>query len=322
MASLQPVPVRDGSRDRPFLPALKAVTFQPVFVVGLHRSGTTFLYETLASSLPVARQTIYHAIYYQELLWRRAAGCESEAKAGLDAYFCETLGATRGFDELPLTHATVDEYCSVLRQAKGCSHLERRTAARFDRFCRKLCVLQPGHELLLLKNPWDAGHSSAIWRLYPEARFVAIQRDPLRILDSLVRTICDLLAREHPHLKLMIEGVRRDQAVYWLSRQLYWVLGPSRFRRWVVPRARDYVVREIQAAEASLSEVPVSQVCRVTYEELISDPASIVEQCARFLGQGPLDQLSATQAAPRERALLPEVEAQAKVIAERLPGSV
>jgi hypothetical protein len=50
--------------DRPLLATLPP-SKPPIFVLGLHRSGTTFLYQLLADSFPFAVTTLYDITHYR-----------------------------------------------------------------------------------------------------------------------------------------------------------------------------------------------------------------------------------------------------------------
>src|SRR5262245_23063656 len=79
------------NRDAPFLHRLEDVEFQPVFIQGEHRSGTTLLYKLLAQSGCFNIVTVYHLLHYDELLANHLSVTEAEARRSLDERF-KSLG--------------------------------------------------------------------------------------------------------------------------------------------------------------------------------------------------------------------------------------
>ena len=73
-----------------------------VFIVGLHRSGTTFLYEALSQVLPVAKLTVQNVVFYRTLIASYLRDGGHHDRQWLKAYFQDNNINTRGRDSLPL----------------------------------------------------------------------------------------------------------------------------------------------------------------------------------------------------------------------------
>ena len=54
--------------DQDYIQDLEQVDFQPVFILGMHRSGTSILYKMLTATDTYNPVTAYHLINYNELL--------------------------------------------------------------------------------------------------------------------------------------------------------------------------------------------------------------------------------------------------------------
>ncbi len=278
--------------------------------MGAHRSGTTFLYELLASALPVAALSVYHTVFFDELLYRRAYGLEEQGRDAITGYFQEAGVRTRQFDEVAVSPDTLEEYGFVLRRRAGTAHLEPKSSGVFMELCRKLSYVQGGRSTVLLKNPWDAARAPAIRQLLPGARFVFIHRDPLRIFDSQVRLSCTLAQAEHPLMQLLLTGIAGDRAAYWSLRKLYQALGAARFRRLSAALVERRAVRDLTGVRSSLTEMPSGSVCEVEYEELVARPEATASVVGDFLALPPLPGVQLPPSRPREVEPLPEVESR------------
>src|SRR5690606_25133003 len=99
----------------------------------------------------------------------------------------------------------------------GRLRLDARTAPLLSELCRKLLVTRPeaaGHGVVLLKSPWDCGRGAEIKALFPQARFVFIHRDPLRIVDSQLRNGLLFKTTETPYLDSLIAPSRLARFVF------------------------------------------------------------------------------------------------------------
>jgi hypothetical protein len=308
---------RPLDRDTGLLGQLDGLPFRPIFIMGMHRSGTTYLYESLARVLPVAALTLYQTLFFDELLYRRANGFEEAGQAAVDDYLRAAGMMTRQFDDVPVSHRALDEYCFMLRRRSGTAHVEQKSATTFAELCRKLSFMG-GVQDVLLKNPWDVALAVPIYRLFPNARFVFIKRDLLRVLDSQARMLCHILERDMALMSLVLRQIPRDRLVIQLMSKLYKVLGAHRFRLLFLPLAEREMHRLARALEQSLRELPGDCFCQLEYEQLVADPTSNLERVARFLDVTPVRPVASIGSQPRSLSLLPEVEARASRFLARL----
>jgi len=116
--------------DNEFIQELQQVTFQPVFIVGLHRSGTSILYKMLTETGNFNPVTAYHLINYNELLLNHHLKKEEFAKQLLTESFREKGLRDRGIDRLKVTAEFAEEY-GVSSQQKNRSdvHYQKKRCA-------------------------------------------------------------------------------------------------------------------------------------------------------------------------------------------------
>ncbi|MBL4607883.1 MAG: hypothetical protein JKY01_08660 [Pseudomonadales bacterium] len=99
-----------NNEDQKYLASLKDTPVNPIFIMGLHRSGTTFLYDSISRCFPVANLTLYDIFYYHRLLKNRAEENEQHDRALLNRAF-RSVGITdRRLDSAWVEDTTVEEY--------------------------------------------------------------------------------------------------------------------------------------------------------------------------------------------------------------------
>jgi hypothetical protein len=102
------------SKDTPYLTEINKVSFQPVFILGVHRSGTSILYKMLVETGCFNPSTAYHLINYDELLYNHHEKREETEKQRLTESFVKNGVSDRGIDRLMLTADFAEEYGFLL----------------------------------------------------------------------------------------------------------------------------------------------------------------------------------------------------------------
>jgi hypothetical protein len=296
----------------------------PVFIMGSHRSGTTWLYQLLAETRGFDYLTAYHVIRY-DLLPEPA---ETQSMEETYREFLVTLGlyqelsATferlqlnrRSFDEVEISPSTPEEYGFILSNGGTSPHITPRNLPLFHQLCSRLRT--PGsNKPLLLKNPYDYANFRYIKKALPRARFVFIHRHPERVLHSFLNA-----------LRLLLQ--EKDSYVALLSRaytQLFEDSGRTRLQlsRLLVTRRLDFGVRLAAVALAAshryyLKNLPAldpSDYLSIRYEDLCERPEEMLGQILRFVGVELPAELASTRPRPRTGALLPEIERRRNEIA-------
>jgi hypothetical protein len=304
--------------DAPFLSGLGDASVRPVFIMGLHRSGTTFLYQSLARLFPLAPLRAYHIIFYRRLLSRRAQGLHTEDQALLDRFFSQEGVSTRQIDNIGLSHQTVEEYCWLLKKHGGSVYLTERTSALFEEMCRKLLFLRADAENVLMKNPWDTKAGPRISALLPGSRFIYISRDPVRILNSQLQAAATFAAHYSPYLDLLLPGFPLARFTFFVERTLWRVLGAHQFRALMTRRLMHDIIRELTGYREAVERLPPEVCLQTSYEQLSASPGHTLGRIGEFLGLAPVMDPGVIVSRPRRSGLLPEVEAVRAPFEERL----
>jgi hypothetical protein len=189
--------IEDAHRANPALG--KADITAPIFILGLPRSGTTFLHDLMAqdgdNQVPRNWQTIYPAPRPA-----RFNPANSKAVRNVDRQLGVFAGLAPGFDRMHPITADSPQECSEItahvfqslrfdttfRVPGYMAWLEavgHRAAFHFHKLF--LQYLQNGvASRWVLKCPDHTFSLDAILQIYPDARFVVVHRDPIAVLGS------------------------------------------------------------------------------------------------------------------------------------------
>ena len=172
---------------------------------------------------------------------------------------------------------------------------------------RALCAdkarLEGRDRPLLLKSPPDYPRGIPyLTSAFPEARFVAIQRHPLRTLQSQVRAWRQLVVRRQPYLDRIDRGYRAfmddDRRRLQLGLLMHSRAGVERLADSIL--AAQLAFMRLQDAWAG------SNLLTIRYEDLCADQHRGFGRLAAFFGIALPP--PAVPAAPRDEAITPEVE--------------
>ncbi|KAK9806232.1 hypothetical protein WJX72_006661 [[Myrmecia] bisecta] len=264
----------------------------PAYIRSL-RSGTTFLYKALADVLPVAYLRQYDLLNYSRLLAAYKAGTIPKEAAAMDEYWAAVGCTTRLLDNVGASHASAEEHGFMLMaHSRWCTnHLTAATSQLFSQLCAKLVTVQECQSgVVLMKNPCDYGLEAEILRLYPNAKFIHIQRDMTSCLSSMLRILDDVwpgVGGMDPWLHAMLTGGKYVAALFIM---LDLIAGQEQTMRQValnLVNTTPVLKAEAACAFAEIRAQEPHRVHELTYEELMGDPQGAVQGIATFLGLEP-----------------------------------
>ena len=299
--------MNDHAPDQELMHLTEGLSFEPLFIMGDHRSGTTMLYQWLAATGAFTPVTAYHVIRYDHILSDHVSGGTSQAKASLQATFAERGLVDRIIDSVAVTPDLPEEYGFAINPGPR-PHVGPATVNRFTQLCRKL-RFTGGDRPLLLKNPWDVLHFAYIKRTFPTARFIFVHRDPVAVINSQVRAVRSLLSEPNDYLAMVAMWYRRllDSPMRLrLARTFYDAPGGLS-----VLLARRHARRVATYFMRHVSGIPPSDYVTVRYEDLCATPEATMRRLVQFAGVTPVTWPAYGElAAPRRQQLLPEVDAR------------
>ena len=249
----------------------------PVFVHGLHRSGTTWLYALLSKRFGLAPVTVWHVFFYPRLLARGVTD-----RALLDGHFAKLGLKDRQIDGIALSHATVEEVGWLLQKHGGSPRIDDRTDRLFRNLDRKLRTLSPGVPGTVYKNPWEVGRAAKLSARFSAAKFVFIRRDPVRLLQSQLRNAL-LFAQDAVYLDLLLDGFARGRAAMGAQRSLLRFAGEAAYTRVMLAVLTRDIAHNLVAYQRDLAATPAHRRVEVAYADLVEQPGEVLQRVGEFL---------------------------------------
>jgi hypothetical protein len=284
----------------------------PTFILGMHRSGTTLLYEMLARSGCWNTLWAWHVTAYDEI--EPANADLEESKARLSRRFADAGLETRGVDSIRVSIETMEEYGFILDNRGQGPRITRKNFPLFQGICRTVQRTFSEPKPLLLKNPWDFGNAPLIRELMQSARLVYIHRSPIEVVNSMWKFLRGVFTEKNEYMTMLSTQYERLTRTRVRIGALRWVIKhqPMIFVkgliRWFAKSCDLYLKTATQIAERDRIEV--------TYDQLCSAPdstiAAILEHCGVHGADvdyssmierrtGKIDELVAAQSAAIER---------------------
>ncbi len=304
-----------GNLDEEYLDCLRDTAFQPVFILGLHRSGTTILYHMLNETGNFDVLTLYHVLHFDRLLYDHAHQIVEEEKRKINQVLSEKGITNRRTDAIEVTSEYEHEYMYVFSERNYPWKLTEKNKGLFEVLCKKIKYLSGNDKPLLLKNPYDYGNFLFIKNVFPQAKFVFIQRNPLEVISSTMKLWKTRLAQKDEFVSMYS---KRSAQMYvnpllLFGYRLFYTL---RFPLGVFEvffRAKtgtDSYLKNIQqlAKEDYLS---------IRYEDLCEKPNEVITEVLRFLGLRTEKDFTG-YIKPRKLLLEPEVSFLRKYIYKRM----
>jgi hypothetical protein len=290
---------------------LADVTFDPVFIIGDHRSGTTVLYQLLSLTAAFNVVTAYHVIRYDEILENHVAGRTAQAENALADEFARIGLADRVIDGVRVTPDLPEEYGFVIDPSSR-PRLRPETRPRLLELCGKV-RLTGGDRPILLKNPWDVLGFAYVKQVFPSARFVFIHRHPLNVMSSQLEATRSLFRSRNEYVALLSPWYRRQferpgaLRVTRLMSASRFGIGARIAGRHVTKVARYYL--------ASVGGLPARDYVELRYEDLCTRPDATLQRLLAFLDvKAARDVRARDVVRPRGAPVLPEIQRRYRTI--------
>lgn len=283
----------------------------PVFILGLHRSGTTLLYQMMVASRGFAPLTTAHVLGFDAL--RRGEPLEL-IRRQTEAQLAALPMRTRGLDAVLLGSDTPEEYGFILDNYGSGFALSRENLPLFEEVRRVTRLGAGADRTLLFKNPWDLGRCHLLARMFPGARFVFNHRHPLTTASSMIRIALAAAQRPNGYVALLSRRYRSFINSHLQLRMARWVCDhrPHLVARWLV-RSMGRATRKYLHGRA---QMPAGTAVDVHYEDLLSAPNATMQRVLGELGVCPPPVDFAAMIAPHAGGVHPEIE-QLRPLVER-----
>jgi hypothetical protein len=173
--------------DDKYLDKIKGISYEPVFILGLHRSGTSILYKILNETRQVNIFNLYQQLYYDEITNNHINKLEAKKKQEINKLLINKGIVDRKTDRLKVNADFAQEYFFLFLDKNLPSILDESNKNLLDELCRKIKYISGNNYPILLKNPEDFSNFLYIKKSYPNAKFIFINRNPLNVIDSIMR---------------------------------------------------------------------------------------------------------------------------------------
>jgi hypothetical protein len=248
----------------------------PVFVIGHWRTGTTFLHDLFSVDPNLAYPTTYECFFPHHFLLTentlpKIMGVllpkkrpQDDVPVGFERPQEEEFGMMMLGQGTPyITHAwprfgpADTDYLDF----KGLSEAEKKKwADAYMWFYRRL-ALKHGGKPLVMKTPANAARLKLLTKLFPDARYIYLSRNPLKVFPSTVK----------------------------LWRALYSVQGlhnPPYLDSWLDDYVLDMFARLTEDYEEDRHLIPPDRLIELRYEDLIKDPLATLRDIYKRLDIG------------------------------------
>ena len=267
--------------DAQYLEKIKKVEFTPIFILGLHRSGTSILYKMLTETQEFNPVTAYHIINYDQLLYNSIKNKENKAKKELTKYLQSQGQKNRVIDKLKITADFAEEYGFLLRKYSSKYYITKNNVAKFIELGKKIQFISKNNKPLLLKNPYDLPNFPYIKSTFPTAKFIFIHRHPYRSISSLVKAVKLILKTRNSYTSLLF----RDYNTAFENPLLLhsYRLAFSKYLPFGTILLSNMAARNLKKYMKNINQIPKKDYINLTYETLCEKPQETMQNILEFL---------------------------------------
>jgi len=300
-------PLSENS-DEAHLGKLGSLPDRLIFLLGLHRSGTTYLHQALVDTGAFDYISYYDLVEFDRLISNHETGRREAVIQSLSEEM-ESFGPTRGIDHMAINPLHAEEYGFLLEKRyhniQQISHISNTDFEPLKTLCRKKRFLSPGQKPLILKNPVDFYDGFIrISENFPASQFIFIHRHPLTVFNSHILFWRNLIKSKNPWLA----KIDRSYDAVFDSPKLLQAIHLSTLSS----RGLQLVFEKFcHAYDFYLSHIGLlasDRAVSLRYEDLCKTPRDVLRRIVRKLdlpiGEERLD----ARPSPRKTAILPEVE--------------
>lgn len=271
----------DSSLDNIYIDKLKGVNFNPVFILGLHRSGTSILYKMLNGTNRFNVVKAYHIFNYNELIYNHINNLEEKEKEELNTLFKNKGIINRKTDLLEVTPDYTQEYWFIFPETDFTPKLKNKNKLLFETLCKKIKYISKNDKPILLKNPYDFTNFLFIKKIYPNAKFIFIHRHPLHVLSSLSRAWKTLLNKKSEFLAIFSKKYNQifENPILLFTHRIYYI-GP--FHTGLIGAIYRYSM-STKYFLRNINRIKDEDYISIKYEDLCQDPNGVISNILDFL---------------------------------------
>ncbi len=269
---------------------IKHQTFQPIFILGFHRSGTSILYKMLTETGCFNSVTAYHIIHYPTLLDTHSNHKTTEAQQQLTDMFKEHGLDDRAIDTLKITADFAEEYGFLLDRYSHSMKITKSNVDLFTTLCQKIQYLAENTKPILLKNPYDFSNFLYLKAVFPNAKFIFIHRHPFKTISSTLQAMHLLFQHKNVYTTKLSKTYGKIYENPLLLLPCRWLFSSLSFFSCVLLIL--YSSRVARFYLNNIKKLPDDSYISITYEDLCENPEQIIQDILKQVHLTPRTSLS------------------------------
>jgi len=319
-----PSGLHSENSDEAYLGKLGPLPDRLIFLLGPHRSGTTYLHQALVDTGAFDYISYYDSVEFDRLIVNQETGRREAVIQSLREEM-ESFGPTRGVDHMEINPLHAEEYGFLLERrfflekryhnVQQAAPISNTDFEPLKTLCRKKRFLSPERKPLILKNPIDFYDGFIrISENFPASQFIFIHRHPLAVFNSHILFWRNLIKSKNPWVAkidraydAVFDSPLLLQAIH-LS-----TLSPRGlqllFEKYC--NAYDFYINHIQSLASD-------RIVSLRYEDLCKTPLDVLRRIIHKLDLPIDEECLDARPSPRKTAILPEVERIYQANAERI----
>ncbi len=247
---------------------------------------------------------LYHVLNFDRLIYNHINNLELKEKEELNNLLKEKGIVTRKTDNVEVSSDYEHEYAYIFSERNFSSKINNISKELFDILCKKIQYISENDKPLLLKNPHDYPNFLLIKKIYPNAKFVFIHRNPLEVISSIMRLWKTRLKSRDEFFILYskeYDKLYKNPLLLFASKMYYTSKFPPGIFEviWHSKKATNYYLKNIK----NLSK---EDYISIKYGDLCEKPDEIIKAILDFLDLK-TDMNFSRYIKPRKLQLLPEV---------------
>lgn len=267
--------------DQDYLDKIKDQPFDPIFIMGDQRSGTTLLYKLLVLTNKFNYISAYDVIEYNNIISNFYNKTENEKRKKIDTFLASKGMHSRGFDTVGVNSSLPEEYGFILKNNSSSSKTNTDNFNIFLEACQKIQKIRGKENPILLKNPNDFSNIEFLSNSLENSKFIVILRNEEDIAKSKRRAAIHLFSRYHHYTGMLSDEYKEYYgSIFWrIVIKLYF----SRFNIFL----KSIFLKEIREYRSefnnSINNVDSKKYLIITYEDLCSDANQVIYEICEFL---------------------------------------
>lgn len=291
--------------DDRYIKKINKIDFNPIFILGLPRSGTTILYTILGETKKFNIVTAYHVLNYDRLIYDSEKNIETKRKKQLNKIMQEKGLKNRKMDEISVTADYAQEYASVFTKRGYPSKITTENKWLFDNLCKKIQYTSKNSKYILLKNPPDYPNFIYLKNVYPKAKFIFIHRNPLNSISSMIRALNMILNKRSEYNALFSKEYSKlfNNPILHNILSLYY---STRLPIGIFEIIKKYK-KDSEYFLKNINRLSKKDFISINYEDLCYKPNVVIGEIMDFLGYR-VDMDFTEYISPRDLKLIPIVK--------------